>query len=589
MARKNLALVIGELYHPRMVHVFEHLSEFFNVSAYVIQRDQILKKIPGSFNTLLFKSDDQTPGYMRGLESYLGDKDIIICINIGSFSSLQAARTAKENNIPLICYTTDNDISIYQNYPNIKAIQDFLAEMVKIFLVPTEGVAKDLIGAGISQEKLKILPPRVDTIRFAASKDKRMKFRNYIGLNGSDRVILFYGDIERSEQPDLVLKAIKIQQSLSKDFYSNIKVIYLGQGEFSKELQYLSYKLGLGGQTYFLNQDPEPFLSDLFCACDLIVFPNCLNKDKLPLFPYQMLEAMSAGVIPLVEENGIFADLLSFDELNWDKGSYESLAFLMNKVLKDEEIFYDLKQIVARKVASFGDQSIARQIFSQIHSLVEASKRKKNPEMSWDVWEQQSLIEEQTVELLECIDDIDKEALSLPDRSRLLTIKAQALMTGKNFEQAQSYFELAIKTHSKNSKAFCGLGYLAWYSYNHEDAIRAFKKGLALSPNSHQCVLGIALVYKRLGMIEDAIYWTEKSIVRGAPGNLAFKALVQACCESHETEYAIASLERVLDLVGDDAILMRGLGQLYLKTGHVKIGHQILDKYLPVALPSKKN
>ena len=67
MERKNLGLVIGELYHPRMVHVFERLSEFFNVSAFVIQRDQILKKIPGCFNTLLFKSNEQTPGFMRGL------------------------------------------------------------------------------------------------------------------------------------------------------------------------------------------------------------------------------------------------------------------------------------------------------------------------------------------------------------------------------------------------------------------------------------------------------------------------------------------------------------------------------------------
>ena len=587
MERKNLGLVIGELYHPRMVHVFEYLSQFFNVSAYVIQRDQILKKIPGSFNTLLFKNDEQTPGYMRGLESYLCDKDLIICVNIGSFSSLQAARTAKENNIPLICYTTDNDISVYQNYPNIKAIQDFLAEVVEIFLVPTKGVAKDLMNAGISPKKVAILPPRVDT-RFAANQEKRMKFRNYIGLNSSDRVILFYGDLERSEQPDLVLKAIKIQQNLSKDIFPQIKVIFLGKGSFSKELQYLSYKLGLGGQTYFLSQDPEPFLSDLFCASDLLVVPNCLDKDKLPLFPYQMLEAMASGVIPLVEKNGIHSELLSFEDLTWDERSYESLAFLMHKILKDDKNVSSLKQIVAGKVANFGDQSAAQQIYFRISSIVEASKQ-KDREFTWDVWEQQALVEDQTTELLTRINDIDIESMSLTDRSRLLTIKAQALMTSKDFEQAQNYFESAIKSHGKNSKAFCGLGYLAWHSYNHEEAIGAFKKGLALSPNDYQCILGIALVYKRLGMIEDAIYWTEKSIVMGAPGKVAFKALVQACCESNETEYAIASLERVLDLVGDDPILMRGLGQLYLKTGHVKIGHQILDKYLPSALPSKKN
>ena len=588
MERKNLGLVIGELYHPRMVHLFECLSKFFNVSAYVIQRDQILKKIPGCFNTLLFKSNEQTPGFMRGLESYLCEKDIIICINIGSFGSLQAARTAKENNIPLLCYTTDNDLSIYQNYPNIKAIQDFLAEVVEIFLVPTKGVGNELMKIGVLPEKITILPPRVDSGRFSIDNEKRMKFRNYIGLGEDDRVILYYGDLERSEQPELVLKALKLQQNLSQDLFKHIKIIYLGQGGFSKELQYLSYKLGLGGQTYFLSQDPEPFLSDLFCASDLVVFPTCLDKDKLPLFPYQMLEAMASGVVPLVSTNGPHEEVLSAPELTWSEGSYESLALLIQKILSDNEALSTLKRTVSEKVSNFGNQSMAEQVFLDIRNLVDR-RVEKNREIAWELWEKQSHIEGQSHEVLEFIEDLDVERLSLLDRSKLLTIKAQALMTSKDFDQAQSCFELAIKSHNKNAKAFCGLGYLAWHSYNHEDAIGAFKKGIALSPNDHQCILGIALVYKRLGMLEDAIYWSEKSIVMGAPGKVPFKALVQACCESNESEYAIASLERVLDLVGDDPILMRGLGQLYLKTGHVKIGHQILDKYLPTAQPIKKN
>ncbi|NRA43752.1 MAG: glycosyltransferase [Oligoflexales bacterium] len=588
MERKNLGLVIGELYHPRMVHVFERLSEYFNVSAFVIQRDQILKKIPGCFNTLLFKSNEQTPGYMRGLEPYLSDKDIILCINIGSFSSLQAARTAKENNIPLVCYTTDSDLSIYQNYPNIKAIQEFLADMVEMFLVPTAGVAHELAKVGVLEEKVTILPPRVDTTRFAFSQEKRMKFRKYIGLMESDRVILFYGDLERSEQPELVLKALKFQQNLNKDLFGHLKLIYLGKGSFSKELQYLSYKLGLGSQTYFLSQDPEPFLADLFCASDALVLPNCIDQDRLPLFPYQMLEAMASGVIPLVAENGAQAELLSSPELTWSDHSYESLAFLINKTLQAGNKLDSYKRIVAEKVAQIGDQSSADLIFSQIRDIVELGTRQNN-EIAWEQWEGQSFQEDQSAEVLERIKILDLDRLSLTDRSRLLTIKAQALMTGKDFDQAQTCFESAIKSYGKNSRAFCGLGYLAWHSYNHEEAIGAFKKGLALSPNNHQCVLGIALVYKRLGMLEDAIYWTEKSIVMGAPGKVPLKALVQACCESNEAEYAIASLERVLDLVGDDPILMRGLGQLYLKTGHVKIGHQILDKYLPSALPIKKS
>lgn len=590
MERKNLGLVIGELYHPRMVYVFERLSELFNVSAYVIQRDQILNKIPGCFNTLLFKSEDHTPGYMRGLESHLFEQDLIICVNIGSFSSLQAARTSRENNIPLICYTTDCDLSLFQNYRNIKAIQDLLSEVVELFLVPAQNVANQLLQHGIVEEKIQVLPPRVDTAIFNANEEKRIRFQRYIGLEKSDKVILFYGDLEKSEQPDMVVKALKLQHSLSQSAFSNLKLMFLGQGEYCKELQYLTYKLGLGQQTYFLKQDPEPFLTDLFCAIDLLVIPNSLSRDKLPLFPYSMLEAMACGVIPLVASNGFHADVLAIDDLVFNEHSYESLAFLMHKVLSDENKIDYLKRLVASTVAKLGEQTAANKLFSHLREIADfRANNNQDVEPFWELWEQQSQVEGQTDEVLSCIEEFNLNRMTLNDRSRLLTIKGQALMTARNFDLAQTCFESAIKSNSKNSQAFRGLGYLAWHSYNHEEAIGAFRKGLALSPNDYQCVLGISLVYKRLGMLEDAIFWAEKSILMGAPGKMPFKALVQACCESNAAEYAIASLERVLALVGEHPILMRGLGQLYLKTGHVKIGHQILDKYLTPSLPNKKN
>ena len=96
-------------------------------------------------------------------------------------------------------------------------------------------------------------------------------------------------------------------------------------------------------------------------------------------------------------------------------------------------------------------------------------------------------------------------------------------------------------------------------------------------------MLGIGLVYKRLGLLEEALFWLEKCVsVEDAP-QAAMIALGQACMETSKPSEGIEVLERTLEVLGETAPLLMSLGQLHLKVGNAEVGNKILRRALEAA------
>jgi tetratricopeptide (TPR) repeat protein len=96
-------------------------------------------------------------------------------------------------------------------------------------------------------------------------------------------------------------------------------------------------------------------------------------------------------------------------------------------------------------------------------------------------------------------------------------------------------------------------------------------------------MLGLGLVYRRIGLLEEAIFWLEKCIASDEHPAAAVSALAQACAQTPRVEQGIAVLERALDAVTEpkeQRIVMMTLGQLYLNHGRAAEGHAMLKKAL---------
>jgi tetratricopeptide (TPR) repeat protein len=146
--------------------------------------------------------------------------------------------------------------------------------------------------------------------------------------------------------------------------------------------------------------------------------------------------------------------------------------------------------------------------------------------------------------------------------SEILRIRGDALMALTRNEEAAKAFEDALKQNLKNHHALRGLGYLAWQGHSHEDAMRFFKRALAVDPNDYQSLVGIGLVYRRLQMFNESVYWLHKAVSVGGLESTSLSLIVQACLENAENEQSIGVLKYIRENIGDHPNLSRAIEKL---------------------------
>ena len=577
MVKKVIGLVVGDLYSTSLLYSFAHLSKKYEVKIFLNTSEHILSRIPKSFAPYLFKEDKSIPGYIKNLEKKLSDLDIVVCMNFGSLMTLQVAKFCEEKKVPLIAYVPDLDLSVYDSYHNLKSIQDLMIEVANHFIVPYEGVKKQLMNIGVKKEKIQTYSPKLNPDIFFKEALNKANFRKYLNFSNQDIVIMYHGPLEQTSNPHVLLKAIKLLEAFENSIHKKIKILYAGQGRYDLELKYLSWNLGLGDQTYFLNQNTSPFWHELLKSCDMLVIPENTEKDRLVPYPFHVIEALACGVLPIVSGNMPEAQFVG-EDFCFKDNCYQSLSTLISKILSSPKMLKSYKDIAIERKEILENLSV-NSLESFFYNFIEGLEEKNIP-VAWEVLDGNSRIFQYAQSVIDETKFLYAKLHYLKDKSKLLCIQAQAFVTLKNFDEATKVYDQALKYDVNNVSAFSGKGYLMWQCYMHEDAMKFFKKGLAIAPDHSECMLGIGLVYKRIGMLTDAVYWIEKAILFGASCDLSMRALVQACSESKNIDFAIAAMERVVEIVGENEVLMRGLAQHYMKAGHIEIGSKILNKYL---------
>ena len=104
-----------------------------------------------------------------------------------------------------------------------------------------------------------------------------------------------------------------------------------------------------------------------------------------------------------------------------------------------------------------------------------------------------------------------------------------------------------------------------------------FRRALALKEDDQTTILGIGLVYRRLGLLEEALFWLEKAVGPG-DSTRAIVALSQACLECSRPQSGIDVIERVIEVAGEKTPLLMSLGQLHINNGNAITGRKFLEK-----------
>jgi len=225
----------------------------------------------------------------------------------------------------------------------------------------------------LDNRKISIIPPGVDTSRFyPIPKDEA---RAAIGLQPTDRLLLFVGRIEPLKGVDTLLEAIgQLHTSgLQVEAPHNLAIVggdpNASLQEMNAEmlrLQQLTRSLGIDDLVLFLGKRSQDALPYYYSAADAVVMPSHYES-----FGMVALEAMACGTPVVASQVGGLAFLVKDGLTGYviPDGDATTLAERLAELLRNPELRNQLGAQAARYAQDFSWQIIAKRILQEYQSL----------------------------------------------------------------------------------------------------------------------------------------------------------------------------------------------------------------------------
>lgn len=577
----KIALVVGKTAQIGTIKQFMSLTEEFRLVLHLFHTQDLspLKKFPCEI--VLYEENPQMPGYLTGLEERLSDASMIIAFESTALSSFQACRAADRLRIAFGIFNSEWQQHLYEQAPNIRAIQFDILRRAHFFICNDNFSGQFLTNLGVSPEKVTVIPYEVDRKQFHPSLPARDRFRKYIGLDPQDKVVLFQGALSEHSGADIAIETVALLRQYKTDKRQQIKLVIAGQGYDGHRLKLLCVEKGLANHALFLEQDLERFSADLYNAVDYALYHRQQQSSEYDHPPYYLLEQVACGVVPVVVKDSVAAAVAQGAGI--EVASSSPLAFALA---------LGVAMATASETLGSMDSSYYLHENDQFRSALSALICKKmlsvtrgeSQSSRWmaDFCAVESLIKDGH------LDDanIAIERMLLTDvgggeaRSETLRLCGDIKLQLGQYPDAMEAYHQSLQQHPANSGSFRGLGNLAMLGHSNEEAVVFFRKSLALDARDGKVMLGLGLIYKRVGLLDHALFWLEKALHAEVEPRTALAALTQVCSEFPRPQIAIKCLREVIETMGEHKALLVCLGKLYLKIGMVAEGQELLGMAL---------
>jgi glycosyltransferase involved in cell wall biosynthesis len=581
MERKpKVSIVAGDLRLPRLLGLFEGLRDDFDPTVFVLNNPHTINHHGTGLKMKVFDNIPEMPGYMRDLEEHLDNSDFIVSFETSKLATFQAVRIARKLGVPCGIVVNEYQPFFYEGYQNIRAVQHDVIEKADIFWPTTSQAANTLVVDGVTSNRISRVNVPIDLDRFKYQSAARLKFRNYIGLKENETVILVKAAIEPWTNISSLLQAFSLVKKRGTFGARNVKLLIAGDGTQSKDLKYKTFDLGIGGHVMFLHQDSEPFLKDMYCASDLVFDPKMTKSDFLPDMPAHIAEAMACSVVPLVIAGSISAELAGDSGFVCADGSPESIAAVLQTILLEPSILDKKRLHTQRRCHEIFDLTIQSQRFKE--SLQHLLANQKNPGDQIH-----NLLDKARSQLHA---GKDRDALISLEECKIIGLKTSGdrvqwnQLRGDVFyglgemDEATNAYSEGVRIDEKSLECLRGLGFVSWKGHSNEEAMIFFRKALALKHDDRKSQYGIGMIFRRLGLLEDSLFWLEQSMLGPERPESAVVVYSQTCIQMNRPEKAAKRIEMTLDKVGDHPTLLMTLSQLYMSMGRSQEAQDIMTR-----------
>ncbi|TMW77998.1 glycosyltransferase, exosortase A system-associated [Thauera sp. UPWRP] len=208
-------------------------------------------------------------------------------------------------------------------YRATKALETWALKRIDHAFTICEGLRRDIVGRGIPESKVTVIPNAVDVEGFQLSGDADPELRRKLGLEGAT-VIGFVGSFYAYEGLDLLLDAFPKLLAQRPE----LRLLLVGGGPQDANLKAQAQRLGIADKIVFTGRVPHSEVSRYYDQIDLLAYPRHSMRLTELVTPLKPLEAMAQGRLFVASDVGGHHELIRDGETGklFKAGSADALA-----------------------------------------------------------------------------------------------------------------------------------------------------------------------------------------------------------------------------------------------------------------------
>lgn len=224
-------------------------------------------------------------------------------------------------------------------YRLTRALETFVFQRATAITTICEGLRKDIIGRGIAQEKVTVIPNAVDIERFTAHRPKDEQLLKALALDDK-QVLGFIGSFYTYEGLHLLLQAFSIMLKKAPA----IRLLLVGGGPQEDFLKQQADALNIKDRVIFTGRVPHDQVQRYYDLVDIFIYPRLFMRLTELVTPLKPLEAMAQGKLVVASDVGGHCELIRHRENGclFPAGDAGALAETVLELLAHRERWPDL-------------------------------------------------------------------------------------------------------------------------------------------------------------------------------------------------------------------------------------------------------
>jgi PEP-CTERM/exosortase A-associated glycosyltransferase len=272
-------------------------------------------------------------------------------------NALPAIRVARRLGIPVVYEVrafwedaaVDHGTTIEGSlrYRLTRTLETYALRRVDQVFTICEGLRQDIIGRGIPESKVTVIPNAVDIEAFAPGGAPDSDLRAKLGLRAGP-VLGFIGSFYAYEGLDVLLRALPRLKAV----LPQLRLVLVGGGPQEHALKGEARRLGMEDTVVFTGRVPHDQVSRYYDLIDVLIYPRLSMRLTELVTPLKPLEAMAQGRLLIASDVGGHRELIRHGETGWlfRAGDAASLADGVEQMLAARERWPQMRTAARRFV-----------------------------------------------------------------------------------------------------------------------------------------------------------------------------------------------------------------------------------------------